>query len=80
VTCLKKQTRYVITSVVVYRVMFECLSRVKSHNDYLPAKTTYRDDITSRERSCWVSSWVVYSRLDCQLVTPEHTHRLRLLC
>jgi len=35
---------------------------------------------TCRWCICWVCSWEVYSRLDCQSVTLEHTQRHQVLC
>jgi len=47
---------------------------------YLPAKTPYHGDRTCHRRACWVCSWEVYSRLDCQSVTQDHTRSHRVLC
>ena len=49
-------------------------------DDYLPGVRAHRHDKMCRWYLCWVCPWVVYSRLDCQSVTLEHTHRHRVLC
>ena len=46
----------------------------------LPAATACHVDRTYHWRVCWVCSWVVCSRLDCQSVRLEHAQRHRVLC
>jgi len=43
-------------------------------------EAAYHPGQTCRWCICWVCSWEVYSRFDCQSVTLEHTQRHRVLC
>jgi len=47
---------------------------------HLPAEKAYHPDRTCHWCFCWVCSWEVYSRVDCQSVTLEHTRSHRVLC
>jgi len=56
------------------------LKNLSKCDDYLPGVRAHRHDKMCRWYLCWVCPWVVYSRLDYQSVTLEHTHRHRALC
>jgi len=47
---------------------------------HLPVETAYHQYRACHWWVCWVCIWEVYSQLDCQLVTLEHTQRHRVLC
>jgi len=47
---------------------------------YKLSERAYHSGRTSHWCFCWVCSWEVYNRLDCQSVTLEHTRSHRVLC